>query len=119
MSSFLSRRADDPDELPDDAALAQRIKDLSTILEEQEKVVMDGCQVLKNASQSLAEVRAKFEPVKEHAASLSSTSANSAKIMEDLTQLGIAHKVHIKVWRPSSALPHLRGRLLPFRSSPS
>jgi hypothetical protein len=97
MSSFLSKRTVEQAASRNDATLAYRVKELSSVLEEQDRIVADGCQVLSNASQSLARVRAKYEPVKEHAAALSSTSTNASQVSSDLYKLSTSHKVHVKV----------------------
>ena len=99
MSSLLSKRGDDHSAsvVKDDALLAYRIKELTAVLEEQDTVVADGCHVLRNASQSLASVRAKYEPLKEHASTLSATSANATAVNTDLHKLIASLKMHQKV----------------------
>ena len=81
----------------DDASLAWRIKELSAALDEQDTHVSDGCHVLHNASQSLASVRAKYEPLKEHAAKLSTTSTHASQVNEDLHKLITSLRVHQRV----------------------
>lgn len=81
---------------PDDN-LGWRIKELTSLMEEQDQVVTDACSVLENASKSLASVRTKFEPVKDNAAALSTTSANAGAISQDLHKLISSSKVHQKV----------------------
>ena len=88
MSSWLTK----PEE-----NLAWRIKELSSLMAEQDQVVADACGVLDNASKSLASVRSKFEPVKDNAAALSTTSANAGAISQDLHKLITSSQMHQKV----------------------
>jgi hypothetical protein len=96
MSSFLSKRVDNT-QTRDDATLVYRIKALTSVLDEQDELVAGGCHVLRNASHSLASVRSKYEPLKEHAATLSLTAANASLVNEDLHKLIASLRVHQKV----------------------
>lgn len=92
LASVMSSSLTKPEE-----NLAWRIKELSSLMAEQDQVVADACGVLDNASKSLASVRSKFEPVKDNAAALSTTSANAGAISQDLHKLITSSQMHQKV----------------------
>ena len=114
MSSFLSRKNAQAG-VRIDESLALRVKELQDTLNEHEQLVAEGCSVLANATSSLSSVRAKYEPVKAHAAALSSTSTNTVQISSDLVNLANSLRVHYKVRRCELRPSGAREEQSPFR----
>jgi hypothetical protein len=105
MSSFFSRNdREEQSNIRSDESLALRVSELTATLQEHDQLVSDACAVLRNAGNSLTSVRAKYEPVKEHASTLSSTSTHAAQVSSDLLNLVVSLKVHHKV--SISRYPH-------------